>query len=467
MKLRDAIAAIPGFGGLATPQQQERAAAPAVPFTPIGSQNYGPGIGNQPSAEVLLRESTGPFDSASRAIANRLSELELVVKVRRRTEDGTVEDEELDDHPLKKLLDRPHPSLSRAQLLFLAARHILATGECYWQKVGSRLRVLELHPMPPKSIEPLVDRGVIIGYLVTDAHGRQRKMPSDIVVRCFFPDPENPWGAEGYLSPSGIEADAHKFAEQHLRHHYQNDATPKGVIETKGDEAGEWTADSRSRFERQWEQRYSSRSGTVHAPTILPKGYGYTPIKADTREGVTPLLEYWRDNLLMATATPRSVLGQVVSGDRSSAEVNQWVFDRYAVSPIANLIANGLTLQLAPDFDASLIVCFENFVGEDKEFELKREAHDIEHGIRVPNKVLTDRGDDTVKWGEQPLISNTLKPYDPEAELEKMKNPPVPPGGTAPEEDDVDDEEAERREGREHAAIRAKWRARKKQRRAA
>ena len=34
---------------------------------------------------------------------------------------------------------------------------------------------------------------------------------------------------------------------------------------------------------------------------MLPPGYSYQQLTLDTREGMRPLLEYWRDNLLMAT----------------------------------------------------------------------------------------------------------------------------------------------------------------------
>jgi phage portal protein BeeE len=430
---------------------RQRAASPAIQWTPAGSENFGPGLGNQPPTDVLLRESLGPFDAASRAIANRLSELELLVKVVRRTRAGTTEDEELDDHPLKKLLDHPHPNWTLTQLLFLAARQILSAGETYWQKVGNGFGMpVELHPMTPGQIAPLVDRGILVGYSITDGIGHQGRIPANVVIRPFFPDPENPWNAEGYLSPTGIAADMHKFAMQHLRHHYENDATPKGVLEV-GPNAQNFTPDQLKIFDNAWMDRNHSRAGRGFAPQALPQGYTYKGVSVDTREGMTPLLEYARDDLLMTTATPRSVLGQVVSGDRSSADVNQYVFDRYAVKPIANLIANTLTLQLAVDFDETLVVCFEDFVSEDKDFTLRREAHDLEHALRTPNKVLTDRNDDEVEWGDQPLIAGSLGTYDPDA-----PEPAAIVGETIPDEDD---ENAERSL---HRAVRNAFRGKRR-----
>ena len=200
MNLRTALSLVPGMAWMAP---RQRAATRPMQFTPPGSQNFGPGIGNQPSVATLLRESTGPFDSASRAIANRLSELALVVKVRRRTRAGTVEDEELDDHPLRLLLDRPHPNLSRAQILFLAARHILAAGA---GATGSRSGMASVSSSCTRfhRHRSSLWYGTASSSATRHTDGRGRRdEPANVVVRCFFPDPENPWGAEGYLSPSG------------------------------------------------------------------------------------------------------------------------------------------------------------------------------------------------------------------------------------------------------------------------
>ena len=110
-------------------------------------------------------------------------------------------------------------------------------------------------------------------------------------------------------------------------------------------------------------------------------------------------------------------------------------------------------MQLAPDFDKSLIMAFEDFVSKDEELEIKKEAHDIEHALKTPNKILSDRGDDEVEWGDQPLIAGTLGPYDPELALEAMAAPPMGPDGRLKQEAPDED--------RMHAAIRQIYKARR------
>lgn len=446
-----------------------RAATQAFEFHAPSAQSFGYGIGglHQPSHDVLLRESLGTFHVGKRAIANRLADLNPQVLVSRRETGGTLRDEVLDDHALKLLLDRPHPNFTRGQLLRLTGQWVVDVGEAYWLKVGNGFGVpTELHPVPPSMIEPVVSMGVIEGYTVRDYRGEQRMLPADVVIRFFFPDPEDPWRAEGYLGPHAITRDALKFAGEHLRYYFQHDATPKTVLEAGENVSGDFTEADKTAFRALWRQLFHNRKGTeAGMPAITPTGYKLRELAGGLKgDDVVPLLEFYRDDELLATGTPRSILGQVLSGDRSSAETNQFVFDRHTVSPIATLIADTLTLQLAPDFDASIFVRFEPFVSQDKEFELKREAQDLEHGVRTINRILEDRGDDTVEWGERPLMMNTLKPYDP-SRPEMAAQP-------AAEGEEMDMEEGEPDEGEEaervaHIAIRKLARQRRRARRAA
>lgn len=437
-----------------------------IEIVPGPSRYFGPGVITQPTHQTLLAESIGIPDTATRAIANRIAGLNPQVLVTRRIHRGTCEDEILDRHPLKRLLDMPHPQFSRSKLLRLTAQWVLTTGEAYWQKVGNGIGVpIELHPIPPTFVQPLTERNITRAYQITDANGSQYAIPANQMVRIFWPDPENPWRSEGTLGPAGITADSHKFAGQHLRVHYQNDATPRTILKALAEDAEPLPDDpTRDRFYALWREYYSSRGGTRSGlPAMLPKGWDAMELAMQTGADLTPLLEYWRDDLLMAYGVPRSVLGQVVSGDRSSAETNQWVFDRYAVKPITDLIAEDLTYQLAKDFDEAIKVEFEPFVSEDKEYELKRKAQDLTMMVTTINEERVKYGEEEVPWGDQPIGTTADVPYDPEAAAERANRPPTPPPGSPSngmETEDLDeDAESEEEVNRAASNQRAQWQA--------
>jgi hypothetical protein len=184
------------------------------------------------------------------------------------------------------------------------------------------------------------------------------------------------FSAEGYLGPNAAVADAQKFADQHLRSHYQNDATPKVMLEGS-DKAIDPDGDQKGKYQNAWVKKFSKRKGTnPSAPMFLPPGW--KPIIALMASGadVTPLLEHWQSNQLMNFGVPASVLGRVVSGDRSAAETNQ-------------------------------------FISADKVHALAKEDQDVKNKIKSPQQILAARGEDpeAASWGEFPPGGLADTPY--------------------------------------------------------
>lgn len=173
-----------------------------IPFEATSATFFGPGIGNQPSHDTLLRETIGIMDACTRAIANRIATLEFVVKEKRPVVEGSLSKVTLDDHPLKELLDKPHPDISRFQFLRVTTQWIVEVGESYWYKERGRFGPpVRLQLAPPGQVRTIVNRGIVAGYEVTEGGGTIRRYPRDAFVRMFMPDPENMWGLRGHRRP--------------------------------------------------------------------------------------------------------------------------------------------------------------------------------------------------------------------------------------------------------------------------
>ena len=423
-------------------------AAP-IPFTPEqAGLHYGTGLASsQPNHETLLRENIGVSDIATRAIANRLSTLNPQVKVSRKQVDGTLVDEVLDDHALKVLLDKPHDDFTRKQTLRLIGQYIPTVGESYLLKIRNGLGVpAMLQPMPAQNVDPVIRKSLIASYTVRDGKGNVHTIPKSEVIRIWFPDPETLYESEGYIGPNAIVTDTLRFATEHLRSHYQNDATPIGMIKASNDATSD--PEEFKRWQREYTQKYHRRGGTHRsAPAMLPAGWEWVEMAMKSGADVTPLLEFLQSNQLMNFGTPQSILGRVVSGDRSSAETNDWVFDKHAVKPIADLVADALTNQLAVDFDDKIFVEFEKFVAEDKEFELKQEEQDLKLKVRSGQQVIEDRsGDpDRAPWAEFPVGTIAEVPYTGD-EMESDTDDDATAFGELDEDDDTEsDEDADRK----------------------
>jgi hypothetical protein len=390
-------------------------------------------------------------DICTRAIANRIGSLVPLVKRSKRTAQGTLEDEILDDHVLKELLDRPHRNFTRQQLLRLTAQSIVTVGEAYWLKITNALRLpAELQPMPAQYVQPIVRGGYVEQYQIRHGDGTYSFLDYRDVIRFWFPDPETLYLSEGYLGPNAVNTDAARFASEHLRSFYQNDATPTTMLQA-GVDAVSPSEDQWVRYIEDWLRKNNRRTGQkLGAPVMIPAGWEAIFAAIQSGADITPLLEFWQVNQLMNFGVPASVLGRVMSGDRSSAETNAYVFDEHTIKPIAQMISDTLSLSLAPEYDKDLFVEFDEFVAEDKDYTLRRETQDLTLKVRSVQQVLADREMDPedAPWGEFPVGGFGDVPYTGEERENPFDLQPDDPdaiggGGGMPMDEDMDEPEDE------------------------
>ena len=194
-------------------------------------------------------------------------------------------------------------------------------------------------------------------------------------------------------------------------------------------------------FYREWRNNYHQRMGNRQGlPPFVPPGYSIQTV-GDQHEGKEAVLRWEQDTQLMAYGVPKSILGMVQSGDRSSAETNKYVFDEHTIQPITDVVADALNLQLIPDYPQQagvmLALRFKQFVAPDKEFDLRQEAQDLSLKVKSPNMVLEDRGHDPTTWGEYPVGTLADQPYTGEVfELPAVEPTPSTTQEPAPGGDD-------------------------------
>jgi phage portal protein BeeE len=394
------------------PPERQLARAQAQPVEFHSATRYA-GIGsNQPNAALLLQESIGWADMCARAIANRLASLDLEV-VRRRVVRGKSEDAVEDAHPLMQLLDSPSPVHSKRAMLRLIGQHLLTVGDAQLLKIrGPGLEVGELQVMLPSRVRPIAVGGRVVAFEVQDGHGKVTPIPADDVVRIWWADPETLLTGEGVLGPQASAADSVKFASETVRSRFQNNAIPDVVL-LAGENSTAFTASEREEFNAQWRDNYHKLSGAARGlPAMLPLGWTAEVLESKTAAEMVAILGFFKTQMLMAYGVPASILGEVVDVNRAAAETNQYVFDLYTVTPIADAISDALTSQLArPMYGPDIRVRFKPFVASDKDYELRREAHDLDQKIRTVNEVRLERGATESKWGDLPVGTFADAPY--------------------------------------------------------
>lgn len=107
---------------------------------------------------------------------------------------GKDDAEEVDDHPLVTLLDRPNPYHSYADLIKFTALQY-STGNAYWLKIRGRgKQVVQLYPVPNTLIEPWSTSGTeLVEYYRYRPGGECYELPpSEVVHFKNGIDPDNP-----------------------------------------------------------------------------------------------------------------------------------------------------------------------------------------------------------------------------------------------------------------------------------
>lgn len=385
------------------------------------------------SQATLLRAFKGWAGIATNAIAQEVMSLKPYVAVRRVRDNGVVQHERLDEHPLADLLGNPSPNFSRLNLQWIVSLWLAQVGEAFLLKIQDGMnRTRRLEPLSPKSVDIIFGTTGIDGYVYKPPRGgKEITYSADEVIRIYEPDPDDPFLARGKLSPQALAYDASLFLDQTLRKHFKDDATPKVAIKaTDGSELP--SPEDKRRWEQEWINAYNRREGgSSGVPSMVPPGFDLHEFKFWSGKDLVPVLNHYRDQILSAYGVPGSVVGLVQDVNRAAAETNMFVFESTTIKPMADLIADALTRQLAQEFDRDLVVLFEDFITEDKSFKLEKREKLLTQKVVTINEVRVDEGLDPVEWGHLPVGQAQDVPYDGSAPaVPKPETPPVVPGDT-------------------------------------
>ncbi|MGH9894524.1 MAG: phage portal protein, partial [bacterium] len=355
-------------------------------------------------------------------------------------DNGVVQEERLDDHPLARLLKNPSPNFSTRAILRLLFSWIPQVGDSYLLKVTNGLGLpVSLEPLNPKDVEIIPGRYGIDGFLYRSPFtGEEITYTPDEIVRCYTPDPYCPYKGLGKLAPQDLSYDASIFYDQTIRQYFRDDASPKMTITYPADYEVASDEDLK-RWTAQWKAAYRRRDGdNSGVPVMLPPGADLHEFSIWSGKDWVPLSDHYRDKILAAYGVPGSVVGLVQDVNRAAAEANRFTFEATTIKPLADLIADGLTRHLAMPIDEKLVIRFEDFITVDKSFELEKRKAYLDKFVLSVNEVRVAEGLDPVDWGERPIAQVQDVALDPNREPVPTQpmEPAEPPRDAEQETDD-------------------------------
>lgn len=281
------------------------------------------------------------------------------LRVMRRSGDG--DSEEVKDHPLVRLLDRPNPHFSGDRLWQVTLQDYVTTGNAYWVKQRSRSgKVAEVWYRPEAMIEPEWDeagREYITGYAYK-VDGKRVPVPLEDVIHFRFgvhPDNERlGWSPllAGVREVASLNAGATYRAAL-----YRNGGRPAYALVPQDKDAAEDIAgpDGESiarRLKELWNQLYNTdTAGGLFVPTFAAKleKVGFSPEEMD----IVHMLE-WDTDMVCALLGLNSMVVGLPAGEkgRTYANMGEALRDAYQgnIKPTQKLFAEDLGVYLLREF---------------------------------------------------------------------------------------------------------------------
>lgn len=285
---------------------------------------------------------------------------------------GVIEYEEIQEHPLLDLLDRPHAAWDGAKLRRLNHTYLNITGETYMlmrrrgepyeMKDGGELPdALEILPSHLVQFKPGEKRfsDSVVKYA-------QQEFKMGEVIRDFNPDPENPLYGQSIVSAGSAAVDSDNQMQSWNRRTFQNNARPGLVFNLTGENIDASVYD---RLKQQMQELYTGdgafKSLVVENGEVKP--YMLTPQDLDFLAS----REFTRDEIFGIWTTPLSMIG--ITGDFNKANMDASRY-MHLLTNIIPRLENEVAMwnaQLVKKHDKTLELYFESPIPQDIKAKLE------------------------------------------------------------------------------------------------
>jgi HK97 family phage portal protein len=263
------------------------------------------------------------------------------------------------DSPLQRLLDRPNPFMSPADIKRRLSDHTLLAGNGLLLKNRGATggAPLELWPLRPDHVTPIIDRVEFLRAYEYNHAGTKRELPAADVVHVMRPNPDSDYWGVGALQAGGDTVANERAAIQWQTTLLHKQAITSGIVGV----GNELNDDAWDRMKAELDQRRlgESRSGE----TIFVDGVGtisYQRLGLDAREmALVDSRRLTREDIMSMFRVPPPIVGYLERANYANIETARRIFWQDTVAVDCARVAAAMTRSLAPDFGTDWAVDFD------------------------------------------------------------------------------------------------------------
>ena len=272
---------------------------------------------------------------------------------------------ELDDHPLLKLIVRPNPHQSGADLLEALYGHLLVSGNAYAEAVAVAGEVRELYALRPDRMSVVPDANGWPAAFQYQANGRTVRFDQDgegpvppILHVVQFHPLDDHYGFPP-LAAAQVSLDVHNAANAWNKALLDNAARPSGALVYKGENGANLSEDQ---FERLRDELVSNFTGAGNAgrPLLLEGGLTWQSMSLSPKDmDFMQLKNGAAREIALAFGVPPMLLG--IPGDNTYANYREanLSFWRQTVMPLVSRFTKAFGNWLGPAWGEDLRLGFD------------------------------------------------------------------------------------------------------------
>jgi len=294
-----------------------------------------------------------------RALAHSFPEPPLVVWKK-----TSIGDQPENDHPLRKLIERPNPDMGEAEFMQYAVVYASVGGNCYiWKQRSSTGRVVALWPMHDGQVTPVPGQtsaeGLVKEYLYDPGDGRKIVLEKEDVIHWkWMPDPEQPWRGMGAIEAAARDVSSDVESTRYVYALLKNDAIPRVVVTlVEGDELTEEKAE---RLSAAWQSKYGGDNRG--APAFLEAGMTVQRLGMNMMElSMEALKEVPESRICAAFGVPPVIASLLVGLKRSDYGDGQArkAFTETTLTALWRAFASELQAGLVDDFGGGVYLRYD------------------------------------------------------------------------------------------------------------
>lgn len=358
-RVQNAIKALQG-----SEQTKTKDFIPQLPSTGFGFTG-GASINRYGNKASQLSANVGAVWQANEIITIAAAGIEI--KLRRRKADGY---EDVLDHPLLTLINKPNDFLTGKQLRKLHFTYMNLVGEAYelMYDIDGKRVPRALHVLPSQSTE--FEIGANFDTSVVKYNNDTYTVFE--VLRDINPDPSNPYKGRGVVAAAAATLDTDNQAKEYNRRFFANSARPSVTVET----TGELSDKAFTRLQQSFNDSFTGVEN-AHKPIIL-EGATLKPFMLTQKEmDFLASQQFTRKEILAFFFVSGAMLGDTDAANRSNMDASEYNLAKYAVKPRVEQYLELLNTRLVSNVEAGLEFYTDPIVPEDVAAKLKEASESV------------------------------------------------------------------------------------------